>query len=60
MRPTGRQLSISLAITFRTHRSDVWTDAHCFNHCLRQRTRLTLGTVGQFGAIDATKAGSYA
>src|SRR5213078_1776903 len=28
---TGKQLSISLAITFRTQRSDVWTDAHCFN-----------------------------
>jgi hypothetical protein len=54
---TGRQLSISLAITFRTHRSDVWTDAHCFNYRLRQRTKLALGTVGRFGVVDTTKAG---
>jgi hypothetical protein len=54
---TGRELSISLAITFRTHRSDVWTDAHRFNHRLRRRVGLALGTVGQLGMLDATKAG---
>jgi hypothetical protein len=54
---TGRELSISLAITFRTHRSDVWTDAHRFNHRLRRRVGLALGTVGQLGVLDATKAG---
>ena len=54
---TGGQLSISLAITFRTHRSDVWTDAHRFNHRLRRRVGVSLGTVGELDAIDATKAG---
>lgn len=53
---TGKQLSISLAITFRTHRSDVWTDAHRFNHRLRSRLGIAPGSVGSFGIIDATKA----
>jgi cupin-like protein len=54
---TGRALSISLAITFRTHRSDVWTDAHYFNHQLRRRLGLSSGTVGRLAILDATKAG---
>jgi hypothetical protein len=33
---TGRALSISLAITFRNARSDVWRDAHLLNHSLRR------------------------
>ena len=54
---TGKQLSISLAITFRTQRSDVWTDAHCFNHRLRSRLGVAPGNVGSRGVIDATMAG---
>jgi hypothetical protein len=54
---TGKQLSISLAITFRTHRSDVWTDAHQFNHRLRRRLGVAPGAVGNLGVVDATKAG---
>jgi Cupin-like domain len=53
---TGKQLSISLAITFRTHRSDVWTDAHRFNYRLRRRLGVAPGTVGNLGVVDATKA----
>lgn len=33
---TGPEVSISLAITFRTPRSDVWQDAHRVNHSLRK------------------------
>lgn len=33
---TGPEVSISLAITFRTSRSDVWGDAHRVNHSLRK------------------------
>jgi len=55
-RTLGRALSISLAITFRTHRSDVWTDAHCFNHRLRRRLGVALVDVGSIGALDAAKA----
>ena len=54
---TGKQLSISLAITFRTDRSDIWTDAHRFNHRLRSRLGVAPGTVGSLDVIDATKAG---
>ena len=54
---TGKQLSISLAITFRTHRSDVWTDAHCFNHQLRRRLGVAPVDVGSIGALDVAKAG---
>jgi hypothetical protein len=53
---TGPNLSISLAITFRTPRSDVWSDAHVFNYKLR---RFGLGRipVGQSAAVDTVKAG---
>jgi len=53
---TGRELSISLAITFRTRRSDIWTDAHRFNHLLRTRLGLAPLPVGRLPALDATKA----
>jgi hypothetical protein len=53
---TGRELSISLAITFRTRRSDVWTDAHRFNHLIRKRLPIPLVPVGRLGLIDTTKA----
>jgi hypothetical protein len=54
---TGPRLSISLAITFRTDRSDLWTDAHRFNHRVRRRLGTGLGVVGRSGVLDATKAG---
>jgi hypothetical protein len=53
---TGKGLSISLAITFRTRRSDTWTDAHRFNHQLRRRVGVVPGDVGRLGVLDATKA----
>ena len=52
---TGPELSISLAITFRTPRSDDWSDAHHFNERMR-RLGLTAGRVGQVEWIDKTKA----
>lgn len=54
---TGRELSISLAITFRTHRSDIWTDAHRFNHLLRERLGLAPVSVGRIALVDTAKAG---
>jgi len=54
---TGKQLSISLAITFRTRRSDVWTDAHCFNHRLRRRLGVAPIGVGNLAVLDAARAG---
>jgi hypothetical protein len=54
---TGPELSISLAITFRTDRSDLWTDAHRFSHRLRGRVGTGLGVVGRSPFLDATKAG---
>ena len=54
---TGRQLSISLAITFRTRRSDMWTDAHRFNHRLRSRLGIAPVDVGNVGVLDAARAG---
>ena len=47
--------SVSLAITFRTARSDTWSDAHRFNHHLR-RLGLTPTPVGQSLARDKVKA----
>ena len=47
--------SISLAITFRTERSDIWSDAHRFNHHLR-RLGLTPAPVGQNLSRDTAKA----
>jgi hypothetical protein len=52
---TGQNFSISLAITYRTPRSDVMSDAHAFNDRLR---RYGLGRipVGRHAAVDLVKA----
>jgi hypothetical protein len=52
---TGPQLSISLAITFRTECSDIWTDAHAFNYQAR-KLGLHPGPVRRSLTIDRTKA----
>ena len=52
---TGPELSVSLAITFRTHRSDVWTNAHRFNHRLR-RLGLEPRPVGHMAWLDGAKS----
>ncbi len=52
---TGSELSISLAITFRTRRSDTWTDAHAFNARMR-RLGLRPGPVGRAAWADHAKA----
>lgn len=52
---TSSDFSISLALTFRTVRTDLWTDAHRLNHSLR-----SLGfhprAVGRNMVVDRTKA----
>ena len=53
---TGPAPSISLAITFRSERSDVWTDAHRVNHRLR-KFGLRPIPVGTSLLVDRTKAG---
>jgi hypothetical protein len=53
---TGRALSISLAITFRTARSDTWTEAHRFNHLVRRRLGFAPFPVGRSATVDAAKA----
>jgi Cupin-like domain len=52
---TGPSPSISLAITFRTAGSDVWTDAHRFNRRLRN-IGLNPAAVGTHPAVDRAKA----
>jgi hypothetical protein len=52
---TGPELSVSLALTFRTRRSDVWTNAHRFNLRLR-RLGFTPQPVGRHAAVDYTKS----
>ncbi|OOG53853.1 transcription factor jumonji JmjC domain-containing protein [Rhodanobacter sp. B05] len=52
---TGSELSISLAVTFRTRRSDTWTRAHQFNTRLR-RIGLRPGPVGRVAWVDRAKA----
>lgn len=52
---TGPELSISLAITFRTALSDVWSDAYRFNHKLRA-LGLNPGRVGASPWLDRGKA----
>ena len=52
---TNSSLSISLAITFRTARSDLWTDAHIFNARCR-RLGLNPSTVGKRAIVDDVKA----
>jgi hypothetical protein len=53
---TGPELSISLAITFRTVASDTWTDAHAFNHKARTLLRLNPAPVRANATRDRMKA----
>lgn len=53
---TGPELSISLALTFRTRLSDTWTDAHRFNAKMR-RFGLHPSPVGRSAMTDSTKSG---
>ncbi len=54
---TGPNVSVSLAITFRTPRSDLWSDAHRYNERLRP---YGLGRipVGANALVDTFKAGA--
>ena len=52
---TNDSLSISLAITFRTRRSDRWADAHKFNHRLRG-LGMNPTPVQHSALLDAAKA----
>ncbi len=52
---TGGELSITLAFTFRTARSDIWTDAHRLNARMR-RVGLRPRAVGRNAVVDRTKA----
>lgn len=52
---TGPELSISLAFTFRTRKSDMWTSAHSFNQVLR-RCGLSPAAVGGHPLADRAKA----
>jgi hypothetical protein len=52
---TGPEVSISLAITFRTRSSDIWTDAHRLNHHLR-RLGVHPGPVRRSETMDRVKA----
>ncbi len=53
---TGPKLSISLAITFRTRGSDIWTDAHAFNYHAR-RFGIRPSPVRRSDTVDRIKAG---
>jgi hypothetical protein len=53
---TGPSLSISLALTFRTRQSDMWTDAHRFNARMR-RLGLHPHPVGRNHLVDHAKCG---
>lgn len=53
---TGSELSISLALTFRTRQSDRWTDAHRFNARMRG-LGLHPVPVGRSVAVDLAKSG---
>jgi hypothetical protein len=52
---TGSELSISLAVTFRTRQSDMWTDAHRFNARMRG-LGLRPGPVGHSALVDRAKS----
>lgn len=52
---TASTFSISLAITYRTRRTDMWTQAHRLNHALRQYGWQP-HPVGTNPALDRTKA----
>lgn len=54
---TGPEISISLAITFRTRQSDRWRDAHCMNQHLRQ-LGLRPRPIRYSAARDNIKAGT--
>lgn len=51
---TAGELSISLALTFRTRQSDMWTDAYRFNARLRQ-LGLHPGPIGRHAWLDRIK-----
>ena len=55
---TGPALSVSLAITFRTDRTDVLRDAHRFNHQVRRLGMRPLA-VGSNPFVDRAKAAAY-
>ena len=55
---TGPELSISLAITFRSKASDMWTDAHAFNHHVR-RLGWRPSPVRKSDAVDGLKATAF-
>lgn len=52
---TGNGVSVSLALTWRSRRSDTWTDAHRLNQRMR-RLGLTPAAVGEQPARDEAKA----
>jgi hypothetical protein len=51
---TGSELSVSLALTFRTRQSDMWTDAHRFNARMRG-LGMDPAPVGRSGLMDQAK-----
>ncbi|TCV97623.1 cupin-like protein [Luteibacter rhizovicinus] len=53
---TASELSVSLALTFRTRRSDMWTDAHRFNARMRG-LGLHPRPIGANALVDRTKCG---
>lgn len=53
---TGSDLSVSLAFTFRTRTSDIWTDAHRANAVLR-RLGMNPRPVRRSAMADRTKSG---
>jgi len=53
---TGPELSVSLALTFRTRQSDRWADAHRFNARMR-RLGLNPAPVGSNPLRDRAKSG---
>lgn len=52
---TGEDISISLAVTYRTELSDIWTDAHLYNHLLR-KIKLQPRPIGFDVSKDRAKA----
>ena len=52
---TASTFSISLAITYRTRRTDMWTQAHRLNHALRQ-CGWQPHAVGTYPYLDRAKA----
>lgn len=56
---TTSQVSISLAITFRTPQSDMWSDAHRFNERILRPFHLPAGSVRQSATVDRAKAAMF-